>query len=546
MAIATEQVAHSSGEEKLSVGEKVGYALGDAASNLFWKMFEFFLMYFYTDVFGITARSAGTMLLITRIWDAINDPMLGYLADRTKTAWGRFRPYLLWMAVPLAVTGVLTFYTPDISDAGKLVYAYVTYTLVMMAYTAINIPYGALMGVISPSSLERTSVSTYRFVAAFMGGIVVQYSTLHLVRFFGGDGPGGEKVGFFWTMALYAVVAVVLFFITFLTTRERVEPEQEEGSTYGADLRFLQTNARLHQIVLGGIALLCLLATGFSLGFMPWILGTYAVATVIAILMRARELRRGGEAGPSTLEQDFNDLLSNRPWLALFGFGLMQLTALFIRGGAILYYFKYFCHRPELASTFLVAGSVAAIVGMLFTKYAVSLLGKKQLMILMNVGVAILTAGFFLLQPEQIGWMFAFHVAAALISGPTPVVLWAMYADTADHSEWKNRRRATGLIFSAATFAQKMGCAVGSAMTGFALDYFQYTVPAAGVEQTQGDFTLFGLRMMMSVIPAVFLFAAAGCLVVYDIGEPLLRQIETDLAQRRRKVSPATDGFPAS
>jgi len=176
---------------RLSITEKVGYGLGDTASNLYWKTFEFFLMYFYTDVFGITARSAGTMMLVTRIWDAINDPIVGYLADRTRTSWGRFRPYLIWMALPFAITGCLTFYTPDFSPEGKLVYAYVTYTLVMMAYTAINVPYGALMGVISASSLERTSISTYRFVAAFCGGIVVQYFTQDLVSYFGG---GSETI----------------------------------------------------------------------------------------------------------------------------------------------------------------------------------------------------------------------------------------------------------------------------------------------------------------------------------------------------------------
>lgn len=200
---------------KLAITEKVGYGLGDTASNLYWKFFEYFLLYFYTDVFGLSSKAAGTMLLVTKIWDAVNDPLIGYLADRTKTAWGRFRPYLIWMSVPFAVTGILTFYVPDVGPGGKLVYAYITYTLVMMAYTAINIPYGALMGVISADSLERTSVSTYRFVAAFLGGIVVQYFTLQLVEWFGGgtetiivDGVTktavvNESAGFFWTMVVY-------------------------------------------------------------------------------------------------------------------------------------------------------------------------------------------------------------------------------------------------------------------------------------------------------------------------------------------------------
>ena len=208
--------------EPLSVKEKVGYGLGDTASNLYWKTFEFFLVYFYTDVFGLTAKSAGTLMLVTRIWDAVNDPLVGYLADRTRTAWGRFRPYLVWMCVPFAITGMMTFYTPDIGPTGKLIYAYISYTLVMMAYTAINIPYGALMGVITSDTVERTSVSTYRFVAAFCGGIIVQYCTLGMVAYFGGtetsivDGATKETVvneqwGFFMTMMVFSVAAVILF-----------------------------------------------------------------------------------------------------------------------------------------------------------------------------------------------------------------------------------------------------------------------------------------------------------------------------------------------
>lgn len=536
---------------RLSVTEKVGYGLGDTASNLFWKMFEFFLMYFYTDVFGLAAKSAGTMLLVTRIWDAVNDPIVGYLADRTRTSWGRFRPYLVWMAVPFAITGMMTFYTPDLGSDGKLIYAYVTYTLVMMVYTAINIPYGALMGVISPSSLERTSVSTYRFVAAFCGGILVQYFTLDMVRLFGGvetvliDGVPKEVVvdeqsGFFWTMVVCSLVAVILFLITFATTRERVQPEATQESTFRADLRFLLTSLKLHQILLGGVALLSLLATTLSTTTLPWIVAGYVLLslTSLAVWFLATNLLPE-ESQQSTLQLDFNDLLSNRPWLVLFGFGLMQLMGTFIRGGAILYYFKYYCGNAGIAPSFWVSGSFAAIVGMLLTRRLTALFGKKTLMILMNVGVALTTAAFIFLRPDQIAWMFALHIATSFIGGPSPVLLWAMYADAADYSEWRNHRRATGLIFSAATFSQKMGCAVGAAMTGFALDFYQYTPPIDGVDQPQSGTTLAGLRMMMSLIPATFFLLAAACLVFYNISESVLSQIESDLQTRKEPDAPA-------
>ncbi len=534
-------------EGRLSIAEKVGYGLGDTASNLYWKIFEFFLMYFYTDVFGISAKSAGTMMLVTRIWDAINDPFVGYIADRTKTAWGRFRPYLIWFCIPFAITGSLTFYTPDLGPTGKLIYAYATYTLVMMVYTAINIPYSALMGVISPNSLERTSVSTYRFVLAFLGGIVVQYFTLELVGIFGGteiaivDGVEkevviNEQAGFFWTMVSFSVAAVILFLITFATTKERVQPQEELASTYKADWYFLRTSLKLHQILLGGLALLALLSTGFDSQAVPWILGGYIFTSLVSLAVRAAAIRSAPENGDprqqSTFELDFNDLLDNKPWLVLFGFGLFQLMGQFVRGGAILYYFKYYVGDASYAPSFFVAGSVAAIVGMLLTKPLTALLGKKMLMIYMNLGVALSTAGFLLVGPEQIPIMFALHIAASFIGGPSPVVLWAMYADAADYSEWRNHRRATGLVFSAATFSQKMGCAVGAAMTGFALDFYQYVEPIDGVDQYQSETTLAGLRMMMSLIPAVFFLASAVCLTFYQINEKLMHQIELDLQSR--------------
>ncbi len=241
--------------DRVSLKEKIGYSLGDAASNFYWKTFEFYLMIFYTDVFGISAAAVGTMLVVTRLADAVADPVMGAIADRTKTRWGHFRPYVLWFALPLAVAGVLTFTTPNLSGGGKLVYAYITYSLLMFLYTAVNIPYTALMGVMTPNSLERTSIASIRFIGAFTAGVFVQYFTLKLVSFFG---HGNDARGWQLTMVLYGVLAVAMLALCFATTRERVAPPAQQKSDLGRDLRDLFTSRPW--LVLVGVLLLVLAA----------------------------------------------------------------------------------------------------------------------------------------------------------------------------------------------------------------------------------------------------------------------------------------------
>ena len=225
--------------QKLSLKEKIGFSLGDMASNLFFQTFIVFLPFFYTDVFGISAAAMGTMFLATRVWDAVNDPLMGMIADRTNTRWGKFRPYIAGFAIPFAVGGFLTFTTPNFGPSGKLIYAYITYTLLLMLYTAVNVPYSALMGVITPNSMERTEVSTFRFVAAFIGQTIVGAVTLSLVNFFGN---GNAQAGWQWTMGCFGIVAASLFFITFASTKERVLPPKEQKSNAGQDLKDLFRN----------------------------------------------------------------------------------------------------------------------------------------------------------------------------------------------------------------------------------------------------------------------------------------------------------------
>lgn len=269
--------------------EKVGYAFGDVASCIFWQTIGSFLLFFYTDVFGISAAAAGTMFLVTRLWDAVNDPILGTIADRTKTRWGRFRPYLLWMAVPFATIGVLLFTTPDFGPTGKLLYAYVTYNLMMMVYTAINIPYSSLLGVITSSPVERISLSSYKFLGAFTGNLLVQAFTLPLVGYFG---RGNRAVGFQHTMMLYAVVAVGLFFATFVSVRERVQPAPTQKSGLTDDLRDLSRNKHWLILLFLGLFTLAYVAirNGITIYYFRYyarnetLYNTYMVSAMFAVI----------------------------------------------------------------------------------------------------------------------------------------------------------------------------------------------------------------------------------------------------------------------
>jgi GPH family glycoside/pentoside/hexuronide:cation symporter len=235
---------------KLSIREKVGYGLGDTASNFVWALMMNFIMFFYTDIFGITAAAAGTMLLFARFTDGFWDFFVGAVADRTKTKWGRFRPYLVWLCIPLAVVFVLAFTTPNFSDWGKLVWAWTTYNALMLLYSAINVPYGALSGVMTDDPLERTSVNSYRMVLAQIGGIVANSSFLLLIGKFGG---GNQQLGAQRTVMLFASVAVVFFLISFYTTRERIQPPPEQKTKLSGDVKTLLANRHWIMMFVAGI-----------------------------------------------------------------------------------------------------------------------------------------------------------------------------------------------------------------------------------------------------------------------------------------------------
>ncbi len=407
---------------KLPPKEKIGYGLGDAASNLYFQMFMLYIPYFYTDVFGLPAAAMGTMFLATRIWDAVNDPIMGMIADRTETRWGKFRPYMIVLAPFLALCGIATFFTPEFADTGKLIYAYITYTLLMMLYTAVNVPYASLMGVMTPNSLERTSASQYRFVIAFGGQLIVSSLTLPLVQVFGGE---NEQIGWTWTLGAFGVLAVILFIFTFFSTKERVHPPKTQKANTFQDLSDLFRNG-------------------------PWVL--IAIATVFQLLYA---VMRG----------------SSTPYF--FKYYVLEQQ-----------FFNINLSIDAFISWFASVGSASTLLGALMAKTFAKTLDKKNTYSGFLIGSAVVSCAFFYVQPYNVLTIFGLNVLLSFFMGAVSVLQWAIYTDTADYGEWKFGRRATGLIMAASLFALKLGLAFGGTFVGWILEYHGFIANVEQTEET--------------------------------------------------------------
>jgi GPH family glycoside/pentoside/hexuronide:cation symporter len=462
---------------KLRLGEKICYGFGDLASCLFWMTIMTQLLFFYTDVFGLTAKAAGVMFFVSRILDALFDVVIGMTADRTRSRWGKFRPYILWGAVPLAVSAVLAFTTPGFGDTGKLIYAYATFILFMFLYSTVNIPYTAMLGVISGDPVERTSASSFKFVGAYLGGIIVSATVLPFANYFG---QGNPAKGWQMTLGIYGVVAVVLFLITFLVTRERIQPIAKEKTSVGADLK---------------------------------------------------------------------DLLGNVPWILLFAVTILFILFVCIRMNVTTHYFKYYVGEQAvpwlaklrglpadhkfgfelLASIFNTIGQGMSLVGVLLVPWFAKIAGRKRAAILLFITALICTGVFHFFKPENLMLIFLFQLVGSLVGGPISALLWVMYADTADYSEWKTGRRATGLVFSASIMSNKIGWAVGSMIAAFILDKTGF---AANV--IQGPDVLNGLKSMMSLIPVGVGVIALVLLFFYGLDEKIMAKVKAELEARRQ------------
>ncbi|MGE8341922.1 MAG: MFS transporter [Flavobacterium sp.] len=457
--------------DKISLKEKIGYGLGDAASSMFWKIFSMYLLFFYTDVFGLAPAVVGTMFLITRIWDSCFDPIVGILADRTKSKWGKFRPYLLWVAIPFAVIGVLTFYTPDFDEKGKIIYAYVTYSLMMMIYSLINVPYASLLGVMSSDRKERNTLSSYRMVFAFGGSLLALWLIEPLVNYFGGN--LNSKTGWLATIAIFGLITTVFFWACFAFTKERIKPIADE-----------QNN----------------------------------------------------------LKEDLKDLWKNKPWWILLGAGIGALVFNSIRDGAAVYYFKYYVSSSvnfdfslfgtdfhmTPTSIYLVLGQAANIIGVIIATPIANKIGKKKTFFGAMALAAILSLIFYLFGKEDVFLIMSFQVLISICAGCIFPLIWSMYADSADYSEWKQGRRATGLVFSASSMSQKFGWTIGGAGAGWLLGYYGFQ---ANVEQTATAQN--GIQLMLSILPAIAAAISVAFIAFYPLSEEKLQIIEQDLNEKR-------------
>ncbi|MEO6960698.1 MAG: MFS transporter [Puia sp.] len=457
--------------ERIKLKERIGYGFGDMASSMFWKLFSIYLLFFYTDVFGIAAAAVGTMFLITRIWDTFFDPVVGVIADRTRSRWGKFRPYLLYVSVPFGIIGVLTFTVPSFSGKGLLIYAYITYSLMMMIYSLINVPYASLLGVISADPKQRNILASFRMAFAFIGSLIALALIEPLVNIFSKKAGGivDAKLGWQLAVMVIAVLCVVIFILCFSWVKERVQPLKSEK--------------------------------------------------------------------PS-LKSDVSDLVKNRPWWILLGAGVAALIFNSIRDGAAIYYFKYVIQNAEAfkmgatviswSTLYLTMGQAANIIGVILASPIANKVGKKKTFLFAMSMASVLSVIFYWFDSHQIIMIFVFQFFISIGAGIIFPLLWSMYADIVDYSEWKTGRRATGLIFSSSSMSQKLGWTIGGALTGWLLGAFGFKANVV-----QGSDVQSGIRLMLSFLPAAGALISVFFIALYPLSEKRVLEITGELEEKR-------------
>lgn len=484
--------------QKLTVLEKIGYSLGDLAANLIFQTLMAFLAFFYTDIYNIPPAKASAVMLVGGIFGALFNIVMGVIADRTNTRWGKFRPWVLWTAIPFGVISLLAFSTPNFSESGKVVYAFVTYFLLVIIYSANNLPYSALSGVLTGDMKERNSLSSYRFVAVMVAQFIIQVLLLPIAI---SVGHGDKAAGFEKVMLVFAITGVICFIITFLTTRERIVPPKEQKTP---------------------------------------------------------------------VMQDLGDLVRNRPWVIMLILTVLVFITLALKGGMNIYYFKYYLTEqsqltfldqvgfnkiiqglsgvfgaeafaefskpgsaPYAASSFTSAFStIAMIIGILFSKSLADRFGKRNVFGSFLTLSALCLVSIIFFDRTAVMAIFLIQTLHGFIYGVTIPLLWAMIADVADYSEWKNNRRATAIIFSAMIFGLKMGLSLGGALSTWLLSRFGYVADAV----VQTNSAVKGIQSLVSIIPGFIFIAGAALLFWYVIDKKMEVRLEEELKAKRHNA----------
>ena len=442
--------------EKISNKEKFGFGLGDAASHIVFDSSVAILAYFYTNIYGLPPAVMGTLFLVVRVLDAITDPIMGAIADQTKSRWGRFRPWLLIICVPFAVSCVLVYSTPNFEQTGKIVYAVVAYIFMTLMYTAINIPYCSLGAAITADPRENLSLQSWRFAVAPIGGAMGTALILPLADLIA---PGDRATGMQWAMGIFGVIGCIMFLICFMTTRERITPVKEENLNILRDVRIL---------------------------------------------------------------------MKNDQWCVLSVYNLAMLCGVVVRGGLLVYFVQYILHQSSsVISLFMLATTIAAVIGSLMAKYIGSWMCKIRASVWVNILSALFGLLFLVLPTEY--WMPAFivHVVLNILQGINAPLQWSMITDANNYGEWKTQRRITGMNVAANIFIIKLGVAIGGALTGWGLAFYGYQ---AGVEQQSAE-AIRGVLILFTVLPAIFYLITAISIRYYRLTEDRMNHIVADLSK---------------
>ena len=496
--------------QKLSFVEKAGYSAADSAANFVFMTMILFQLNFYTDVFGLTASAAAAILLWPRLWDAFFDPIMGVLADRTRTRWGRFRPWILWTAVPWAVVMVLAYTTPKGWSYGALIaYAAITNTLLMTLYSMNNMPYSALGGVMTADLNERARLNSYRFIAVNIAQFIVGGFTLPLVAKFavGHDRQYGWQI----TMTIWAVLCLVLFLVTFFTTRERIQPVAEVKSSPKQDFSDLLKN-------------------------IPW-----RIMAVMTLVHFAILSFRGGAL--YNYYHHYADKAAMFDFVEKLGLTAPALAEGAPKPGGLLEWLGYIVHgtRDNLAASNVadvfnsivnMIGTATTIIVIMLSASLASKYGKKAVAV---VGFALSTINafaFYFLKPTDVSGMVALTILGSIVYAPTIPLVWAIFADVADYSELKTGRRFTGTVFATIGFALKSGLALGSASFLWIMSwFFKYDTKLPSAADAVA-----GYRATSGIVVGIMFAICTVLLIAYQLNKRATIEMAEELAARRAKA----------